>query len=663
MKYPIIIIIWVASAAHVSGQASWAHQRDSLLHVLSLSKPDSDRARVLTYLGMQYMYNQQDSAVYYFREVYQLSAKIHYPRGMVNSLTCQAGILSDQNKLDQAISLDSEAILVATKAHFQKGLAAIYNNIAIPYNKKGDHTASIGYYLKAATLDEELHDDHNLAMAYANIAGAYNDLKEYEKACAYSRNGIGLARSSNHPAALESGLTNLGSGLIALRRYDTALVVLLELKALGEELKDYSSVLGASNDLSFIYVQKSQWELLKKTADESLALATSFNDRLSICQSWASLCDYYFAKKEYAKAKEYVWRDIQLAEQEKFNPDLSPAYQKLSTIDILLGDMQGYDHYKVLKDSIDHLLVSDEVLRSTQELEAKYFLHEKQTEIDNLNKQQQIQDLTLRQRQTINWVLALLAAVLVLTGFLLYRTWRQKRKLLLADTLLQQQRIAELENEKRLLATQAILQGQVEERSRLARDLHDGLGSILSNAKHTFTHMKDNLIITPENADAFERGMNMLDMSINELRRVAHNMMPEALVKLGLDSALRDFFNSMDSNGVVQMTYQSYDMDESTILKTTAAAIYRIIQELVNNILKHASATTALIQLIRKNDMLSITVEDNGKGFDLAILQQNEGMGYRNLRNRVAWLNGALEIDTAPGSGTAVHIELSNITA
>jgi two-component system, NarL family, sensor kinase len=656
MKYPIIIIIWAASAAHVSGQTSWAQQRDSLLHALSLSKPDSNRAMVLTYLGMQYMYNQQDSAVYYFKEVYQLSAGLHYARGMVNSLTCQAGILSDQNKLDQAISLDSQAILVATTAHYPKALAAIYNNIAIPYNKKGDHAASIGYYLKAATLDEELHDDRNLAMAYANIASAYDDLKEYEKGCAYSLKGIGLARSTQHSSALESGLTNLGSGLIALRRFDTALIVLLELKALGEKLKDYSTVLGASNDLCIIYVEKNQWELVRQTAGKSLSLATSLHDQLSICEAWASLCDYYFAKKDFPTAKTYVSRDIQLAEQEKFNQLLSPAYQKLSTIDILLNDTKGYDHYKVLKDSIDHLLVSDEVLKSTQELETKYLVHEKQNEIDNLSKAQQIQKLTLRQRQTMNWVLGILVLVAVLIGFLLSRNYRQKRAL-------QEQRIAELENEKRLLATEAILQGQVEERSRLARDLHDGLGSILSNAKHSFTHMKDNLIITPENADAFERGMNMLDMSINELRRVAHNMMPEALVKLGLDSALRDFFNSMDGNGAVQMTYQSYDMDESSILKTTAAAVYRIIQELVNNILKHAGATTALIQLIRKNDTLSITVEDNGKGFDPAILQQNEGMGYLNLRNRVTWLNGTLDIETAPGSGTAVHIGLSNITA
>jgi two-component system NarL family sensor kinase len=214
-----------------------------------------------------------------------------------------------------------------------------------------------------------------------------------------------------------------------------------------------------------------------------------------------------------------------------------------------------------------------------------------------------------------------------------------------------------------LLAAQAVLQGQVEERTRLAKDLHDGLGSILSSAKYSFTNMKENLIITQENAEAFEKSMGMLDRSITELRRVAHNMMPEALMKFGLDTALKDFCNSVDQSGAVQLTYQSFEMEEASIPVITSSAVYRIIQELVNNILKHADATTALVQLIRKDSTLSITVEDNGKGFDADILQNVGGIGYLNLRNRVAYLNGTIDIQTAPGKGTSVNIEITTIAA
>jgi signal transduction histidine kinase len=260
-----------------------------------------------------------------------------------------------------------------------------------------------------------------------------------------------------------------------------------------------------------------------------------------------------------------------------------------------------------------------------------------------------IEKLTLRQRKTLIWVLAAAVLVAILVG-LLYKK-------------LQQQRITELEREKQLLAVRAVVQGQVEERTRLAKDLHDGLGSILSSAKFSFNNMKERLIITPENAAAFEKGMDMLDKSISELRRVAHNLMPEALTRFGLDTALKDFCNSVAQSGALDLNYQSFGLSEATLPDVVSSAVYRIVQELVNNILKHADATTALVQLIRNNDTLSIAVEDNGKGFDTSILNNNNGMGYLNLKNRVAYLRGTIDIQTSPGKGTSVYIEISTLEA
>lgn len=663
MKQLFLVTVIVVLTFSVSGQATWGRERDSLLKLVSVSKEDSNKAMLMTYLGMQYQYNQQDSAVYYLKNVYALSTRLHYIRGIVNSLTLQAGILSDQDRPDAAIALDSEAIVVATKAQYKKGLAAIYNNIAIPYNNKGDHAASIDFYLKATTLDEELHDDHNLAMAYANIGGVYNEMKEFKQGYAYSLKGLLLARSLDHMNAVESGTINLGSALISLKRYDTALVVLNDAKELAEKLNDYGIADGAMNDICVIYIERAQLELLKINATELLRFARSVNDKQGICYGLANLADYFFARKEYERAKAYCREGIRLAEEERLSQSLRFAYQGAAKIDLVQGNVAGYNHYNGLKDSIDESILSDKILKNTQELEAKYSLNKKQAEIDDLNKQKEIDQLTLRQRDTMNRVLAGLALVIALISYLYLRNYRQKKKLLLADTMLQQQRIIELEREQQLLAAQAVLQGQVEERTRLAKDLHDGLGSILSSAKYSFTNMKENLIITKENAEAFEKSMGMLDKSISELRRVAHNMMPEALVKFGLDTALRDFCGSIDQGGALQLTYQSFEMDESSVPGATSAGIYRIIQELVNNILKHANATIALVQLIRKGDALSITVEDNGEGFDTDILQKNEGMGYLNLQNRITYLKGSMDIQTAPGKGTSVNIEIPNIRA
>ena len=201
-----------------------------------------------------------------------------------------------------------------------------------------------------------------------------------------------------------------------------------------------------------------------------------------------------------------------------------------------------------------------------------------------------------------------------------------------------------------------MLKGQEEERSRLAKDLHDGLGGLLSGVKFSLDNMKGNLIMTPENILVFDRSLDMIDTSIKELRRVAHNMMPEMLTKFGLDDALKDYCSTINTTGLISVKYQSAGL-ESRISTTIEIIVYRIVQELLNNTMKHAFATEVFVQLIRDENRLSIIVEDNGKGFDTVLVNENKSAGWMNIRSRVDYLKGQLDIHSEPGKGTLVNIE------
>ena len=428
-----------------------------------------------------------------------------------------------------------------------------------------------------------------------------------------------------------------------------------------QENNKYQEVHVLAN-IDYAYAGLGKYNLIKANADEMMTLSTSIDNKEGICYALVGLAEYWLHQKKFVLAIHYTDSAIAIARAARLISVLRDAYQEAGNIEVASGNISRYHHYDDLRDSMDEILSSDKILKNTQEMDAKYSLNKKQAEIDVLNKQREIQQLTLKQRSTMNWALSGLVLVTAVIAVLYNRNYRQKKRLLQANTLLQQQRITELEKEKQLLAARGVLQGQVDERTRLAKDLHDGLGSLLSSAKYSFSNMKDNLVITPATAAAFERSMGMLDRSITELRSIAHNMMPEALVRFGLDTALKDFCNSVDQSGAIHLTYQSFEIQESTIPPLTAGAVYRIIQELVNNILKHADATTALVQLIRKDDTLSITVEDNGRGFNPSILQTSDGTGYLNLKNRVAYLNGTIDIQTAPDKGTSVNIEISNLS-
>jgi two-component system, NarL family, sensor kinase len=234
-------------------------------------------------------------------------------------------------------------------------------------------------------------------------------------------------------------------------------------------------------------------------------------------------------------------------------------------------------------------------------------------------------------------------------GFLGYHNFKTKQRL-------QNLKISELEKDKQILAIDAMLKGQEEERSRIAKDLHDGLGGLLSGTKLSFTTMKENLILTPENAIQFDKSLNMLDNTMNDLRKVAQNLMPEALVKFGLNEALNDFCSSIQSTQKVNVIYQKLGT-EKKYNNTTEVFVYRIIQELINNALKHAQAKEILVQLATNENSIHITVEDDGIGYDTNAIQSKKGNGLANIEYRVNYLNGIIDTVSTPNNGTAVNIE------
>ncbi|MEP6950443.1 MAG: histidine kinase [Ginsengibacter sp.] len=246
-----------------------------------------------------------------------------------------------------------------------------------------------------------------------------------------------------------------------------------------------------------------------------------------------------------------------------------------------------------MKDSLN----LDASKNAIAEIENKYQAAQRGKAIIQLQADKQLQPLSIKQKSALNYFLFGSVAALLIVSFLGYRNLRHRRRLAKQQQELHPQQIRELEKDKQLVAVDSMLKGQEDERSRPAKDLHDGLGGLLSGVKFSLSNMKDNLIVTPDNMTVFERSLDMLDTSIKELRRVAHNMMPQMLVKFGLDEALKEYCNSINTTKLLTVKYQSLGMEER-IDKSIEIIIYRIIQELLNNIMnmqkqrKHLSIST-----------------------------------------------------------------------
>lgn len=213
------------------------------------------------------------------------------------------------------------------------------------------------------------------------------------------------------------------------------------------------------------------------------------------------------------------------------------------------------------------------------------------------------------------------------------------------------------EKEKQVVALSALIQGQEVERARIAKDLHDGLGGILSGIKLNFSAMKSNTATENEHAVFLNKSVMQLDYAIEEMRRVAHNMMPEALLKFGLAEALKDYCETINESKVVKVRLTQIGIPKQ-LEKSVEITLYRIVQELTTNAIKHAEANTILIQLSNNTNVLNLTVEDDGKGFDLNTPEQTRGSGLQNVKSRVEYLKARLSIESEKGKGSTFIIEL-----
>ncbi len=215
----------------------------------------------------------------------------------------------------------------------------------------------------------------------------------------------------------------------------------------------------------------------------------------------------------------------------------------------------------------------------------------------------------------------------------------------------------ELANQ-RDIRSKAVIEAEEKERRRIAQDLHDGVGQILSAAKLNLSGLEDKLKLeNPEQSLLLSNALELVNDSVKEVRSVSHNMMPNTLIKLGLASAVREFITKIASVPNLRIDLQIVGMEER-LENTVETVLYRVIQEVVANIIKHAKANEISMQLIRHDNELTIMIEDNGVGFDKNNITKFEGIGLKNIISRIEFLNGNVDFDSTPGQGTTVVIEI-----
>ncbi|SNR70711.1 ATP-binding protein [Flavobacterium sp. ov086] len=530
----------------------------------------------------------------------------------------------------RAIILQNYGIMQQRKNN-EKGYMKLLVNEAIPIAKKSQDYELVSALYKAVAIILMNNNERQKASEYLKEAQDY-----IEKA------------TKRSPTLVESKMETYiinAENLVELKHFYDAKEVLD--KAFSKLQKFPESNLNDSYFYSegIYYAKQNKFPEALVSFEKGIKSAERNQNQIALNRLKFAEYEVLFKLKKYDKAKgnlEY------LLEKTPFVVDKKNYYNELSKV---YNVTKNYDKayfysnkYNVINDSLNNTKFKSEIV----ELEAKYKKAENEKMITVLQSENEKAALLVNNNRLNSLLLAVLSILLFLTVLFLWILNKNQKKLSVQKEINHQQELTALENQQKLSVSNALVEGEEVERKRIARDLHDGLGSMLSGLK---IHLK---LAGNENALSTKEVGVLLDDSIKELRNISQNLMPESLLKLSLEYALRDLCMA-NSNVKTTIEFQ-YLIKESNLPKNYEIVIYRIIQELLNNASKYAKASQILVSCSQNKETFFITVEDNGIGFNVS--ENRSGMGLKNIKNRVEFLNGKLEIESSENKGTSVYIEL-----
>lgn len=641
------VLFFIGFLVVMNGMAQLSSNKDSLARILLAAKEDTDKVILYLNVGEPFENSDPETAKKYYRQALALSKKLGYKAGELKYASYYSSVLNIQGFFDSSLAVNLNALQMAKKMKDSLAIVKASFNVANSYTFLSKNDSTLYYYFQVLPYLEKQKDNRMLSIAYNNLQDIYRRLHQYQKGITYGKAGVAMSRANKDSLKLEYGLTNLGTNYASLHFMDTALACYKEAFEISKKIGDQYGESAAWLNIADIDYQQGRYEAAKKGYTKALKIARELALNETATIALKGLAMYFLQMKNYAAARQYADSSLALAAQNENREQRVKIYKILSNIAYGNQDLISAKEFDSKADQLNDSINNDNLSEITTRYEKEYETSKKESQI-------KLQQAQLKQKSILNYFLIAGAAALLIISLLTYRNHRHKQKL-------QQAKIDELETEKQLTATEAVLKGEEQERTRLAKDLHDGLGGMLSGIKFSLSNMKENLIMTPDNAQAFERSIDMLDSSIQEMRRVAHNMMPEMLVRYGLKIALEEFCNEINRSGAIHTNYQFIGTHTTSIDQTVAVTVYRIVQELVNNAIKHAYAQNVLVQLhaSEQEKLLTITIEDDGKGFDKNLLTVSKGMGWNNIQNRVDFLKGKIDVNSEHGKGTSVLIEIN----
>ncbi len=535
--------------------------------------------------------------------------------------------------------------LVLDEAEHQpyRKILGVYAAILNVYFYLGDYPDAMEMVLQKLAVAEDHHDSLQMAGSYCTIGFIYYRQGNISESEVYYSLYLTLAEKVMDRSSMADAYTNIADIGVARGHYGEALSSLFKAYQLYGQLEDTERVVHTAYKISQVYKDMQAYSKALEYAIMTLKdIETTRYNEYDRASYYINAGNIYKDLAEIDSAVRMTRQGLLIARSIRHREDMLDAWHTLADIYALQHRYDSayfyYNLYSGLKDS-----VSNE--KSRMEIEE---IHEHYA-ADKKDKEIALQKEQLARQNLLKNILIFSSLSLIAFILLLYNRRRLKQR---ADYEVKL-------NRQRSDLFGAIIMAQENERKRIAQDIHDTLGSMLSAAKLNLSGLDaDQAPFTAEQALKYRASLKLLDEVSAEMRNIAHNIMPAGLSKIGLPAAVKGLLDTLATPSGMTINYSVYGF-EKRLTEELEISVYRILLELINNVIKHSRATLLTVQMIRYPDYINVVVEDDGIGFDRRReAGEMKGMGLGNILSRVKYLKGVLDIDSKEGAGTTVVIEM-----
>lgn len=591
-----------------------------------------------------------DSSFTSMERALSISSAIHDQKGEQSAAKSLGKWYHEKGDFSKALEYAGRSLRVAEVTGDRKGTCSALVTLGGAQKGLGDPEAAATSYYKALVIARELADAIRTGDLLNNLGNLYFELGRLDQAEGYYIQQKEHARMAGLAAAEADAVRNLGMVAaargefqIALGRVDTALKLM---EVAGVPMEDR---LVAMNHRGHYLLELGRLSDARVVLDSVLRTTSKWHHEEDRSYILSDLGTIDLREGRFARSDSLFQAALMAAGQSLVAR--MGALRNLATLSERQGlwkEAQSYlSAHIAASDSFINAEATDQLARA--EMRQKYKAHEQEAEIMDLGERM------AKERVLRNMALGITLLALVL-AILAWRNWRFQRELRMQAGIMHGQEVSQLLKQQEIRALDAVLRGQELERTRIARDLHDRVGSLLSAVKMQFGALEERMARVEDTAGVqYERVAGLLDTAVGEVRRISHDMEHGTLASFGLAAALEDLRDALDVPGRLRVELNTFGLD-SRLEKRLEIAAYRMVQEAVSNALKHAKPGRLDIQVTRSPAYLNILVEDDGTGFDTE--QAAPGMGLSNLRARAAELGGTVDLDSRPGRGTTVVIDL-----